>query len=588
MVKRREGQENRHNTRRPHSSTTGNDDATQQAADEDVAAAAAMTSKSKNGRPSGNVNVVIKTPDGSAVLNMNDAIMEQDTRAIASDGTIMLDQHIQIAFGMLLRQGQVFVEHNGTYIKLLSDGMRLRPSLQLFNFKNESSRIRLGAAEFRCKTPYFYLYYEFVNGERIITSATWNQEPLSVKSKEDFESQVRQVAPTSAAASGNDASARSEDVADNEEQTDEWQNDSSVPSTDKTPAQQGKATTTTTHATATTTPFALKPPPRAATGKLAATPQRARKSESVPWGDKEPAKQPKLGHVGDVSTVELVPQAEVRASVEASGKMAATAKADLARWGNKKPKKNPKLERVDEVSKTKMEPQDEGLAPGDAREESHMASDKKIPRTDASDKKRPPANAPRAAIVASLPQRETGKPSLARGTGIKVGVKEGFDFAKSDQDSSPGTPVDMIETIDLTNLESDSESEVVEDAGETLQLRTWLKQKLEILEANADLKLPFSIQELKLLCQAGTRALASDPLLLELDSPIAICGDIHGDFTSMRSAAEVGKAYAKVRIMSTLVFLQTVPLGNYWLTASSLAIVLTHFVYRDAFSLVTS
>lgn len=627
MSTRKGGQENRRNARRLHSSTSGGSDAAH-GADEDVAAAAvvaaaAKASKSKNGRPPVNVNVVIKTPDGSTVLNMNDAINEQDTRAIESDGTIMIDAHVQIAFGMLLRQGQVFVEHNGTYIKLSFRGVRVRRGLQLLNFKNENSRIRLGANEFQRKTPYFYLYFKDVNGERIITSAVWNQEHLSAESQEDFESQIRQVAPTSAAASG-DERAGSENVGEPDEDANEWQYDSPVPSTDKTPPQQGKAMAATTMspvaatATATTTkPLALKPPPPAASGKLTTTPQRARKGDSVPLVDKEPAKKPKLGRVKDVSEaaqvsqvgkmsataqafkkgdsapsgvknpnlkriqdvseaeqapqvgkmsatahaakkgdsaplgenpnlkrdkdVSAASQVEVHVPVEANGKMAATAQAarkgDSAPCGSKDPTKSPKRERVEEVWQAEMSPQDEGLAPGDELEEPHMASYKKPPKADTSDKKLP--------SKAHLPQRETGKPALVCETAIKVEAKDVSEFAKTDEDSSPGPPLNTIETIDLTN--TDSESEMNEGVGRKLKLREWLEQKLAILQANADRKLPFSIQEIEMICTAGTKALKSDPLLLELDSPIAICGDIHGHFTNVRNATEIGKACAKVR-----------------------------------------
>jgi hypothetical protein len=91
---------------------------------------------------------------------------------------------------------------------------------------------------------------------------------------------------------------------------------------------------------------------------------------------------------------------------------------------------------------------------------------------------------------------------------------------------------------------------------------------LEILEKNADHKLPFTKQDLRRIVTYGGKALKSDPLVVELNSPIALCGDIHGNFKNMRNAVAIGISQAKVRNIATSFFSKPYPSEDRRLTAT--------------------
>jgi hypothetical protein len=226
-----EEQENRGNARRLHLPSDGD------------GAAAATTTEPTDGRQL--VNAVIKTSDGLYVLNMNDAIMEQDTKGAKGDS------HIKVAFAMLLQKGQVFVEHNGTYVKLSGKGMETHSGGKFFKSKNDcnQTQLHLNAREFDSKTPYFILF----RYDGIISSASWSGWHLSAESKKDFESQVCAASGGGAAETGADQGGQDREII----------NSSSVtPSIMQKPPLKERKPKTTKKASASTQAHAqLKAPP---------------------------------------------------------------------------------------------------------------------------------------------------------------------------------------------------------------------------------------------------------------------------------------------------------------------------------------
>lgn len=53
---------------------------------------------------------------------------------------------------------------------------------------------------------------------------------------------------------------------------------------------------------------------------------------------------------------------------------------------------------------------------------------------------------------------------------------------------------------------------------------------------------PLSIEEVTGLCTMATNRFKSQRSLLQLDSPMIICGDIHGQFTDLMKLFEIGGA----------------------------------------------
>jgi hypothetical protein len=615
-----EGRENRRKARRQHLSTTRGTEAAHAAG-----AAAATITKQKRKPYAPQFPVRLKTEDGQTDLSLQDGFDAQAT------GTDDRNMHYQMAFKQLLENGQVYVDQLGTYIQLSCEVVPMHRMGKYFLTNWTKAGVTCKLKGVQCKEedypPIFTLTTE--DGGDYISSCTWNGKHLSTESKEIFEQRVRELRtrtrrnvsePTVATAPGVVVAAAF-GAADRDEQSDDGLDDPSVATLTKQKSSKARKSKTTTKPPASTQePAQLKAPPGEASDKVAESsklkqvqlkhnvvPSRMMDEQlDSPTNTNAPTVAAASGDhcalsedVADIdnnaegwqsdspvpSTVEKTPNQAMAStstpqkkkrsapkqqppppSAQAgSGELVATSHVDqkdhAVTCGNKTPTKKPRLEVLEGVLKAAKAHQDDVRALGDEPGEP-PTFDKKQPGANAPDKKRPPSNTLPPTSVAFLRQSGPGKPTPARKVAVKMEAQD--TLSKAGQVSTAGTRVDIV---DLTNLDTESESEMKEDAGpdaaekgqqrqarrqqKSAERQVWLEQKLEILKKNADHKLPFDTQDIRRMVKYGTRALKSDPLLLELNSPIAICGDIHGHFMNMQKAVATGISQAKVRIIST-------------------------------------
>jgi hypothetical protein len=76
----------------------------------------------------------------------------------------------------------------------------------------------------------------------------------------------------------------------------------------------------------------------------------------------------------------------------------------------------------------------------------------------------------------------------------------------------------------------------------------WIERQIRILYRSfANGTFPFDIHDLDKICRCVIPALAADNKLLEVGSPVSICGAVHGDFIKLRNAITIGKKKKQVR-----------------------------------------
>ena len=75
-----------------------------------------------------------------------------------------------------------------------------------------------------------------------------------------------------------------------------------------------------------------------------------------------------------------------------------------------------------------------------------------------------------------------------------------------------------------------------------------IDQLLSVRGARPGRQVNLTESEVKWLCVKGREVLIGQPVLLELEAPIKICGDVHGQYTDLLRLFEYGGFPPEVRV----------------------------------------
>lgn len=76
-----------------------------------------------------------------------------------------------------------------------------------------------------------------------------------------------------------------------------------------------------------------------------------------------------------------------------------------------------------------------------------------------------------------------------------------------------------------------------------LNVDSVISRLLEVRGARPGRAVQLSEAEVRALCLKSRELFHSQPILLELEAPLKICGDIHGQYTDLLRLFEYGKYY---------------------------------------------
>jgi hypothetical protein len=76
----------------------------------------------------------------------------------------------------------------------------------------------------------------------------------------------------------------------------------------------------------------------------------------------------------------------------------------------------------------------------------------------------------------------------------------------------------------------------------------WRDEKIQLLLNAAGAPFPFGIKDVRKICVDAMRALVQDNVYLKLKGPVNVVGDLHGNYTNLRSAVELGKRQRVVSV----------------------------------------